>query len=207
MSFRDVRFAASRLCGNLYYFARTGEEWFEVSYATWKLYHEITQPFRAVYYVFWRIWKYRSILWNDFDWDHHFLLDLLELKFKSMGHYHLHHGNLERSGETALELFDLAETIQRIRKEDYTIAEDAAHEAKWGKASFNMPPAMEYGTDKLGKPRMYSWHMQVPNATTKDLEKQESEERRAIYKLGEDRLQADVKHLSEGFLKIMEWWD
>ncbi len=208
MSFRDVRFSVKYFFKDLYYFLRTGDQWYEVKYQAWKIYREITQPLRAVKYVFWRMWKYRSILWNDFDWDHGFLLELLELKFLNMAKYHRDYGITECRGEIAMELFECAELCHRIHEDDYTRVEEDAHEAKWGKIQDEHIPLIdEFGTDKLGNPKMYQWKMWRDKANTEELKEQELAEHRVIWDLAAQRKAADLKRLGELIQKMEYWWD
>lgn len=193
---------------HLYYSIRTNEEWFEVKYDGWQVYHESTQPIRAVYYVFWRIWKYRSILWNDFDWDHNFLLAILELKFTNMMKYHRDHGITDSSPELVHELSECAEICHRLRENDYGKDLDELHEEKWGKTYSWFEPAEEYGVDKLGKPKMFAWHAERPNALTDEDKEQERQEHRNIWEIEEQRKKADLERLAELIRTRTEyWWD
>ncbi len=205
---RDIYFDTKWFLRDLYYFCRTGEEWHEVRYHAWKIWSDLIQPYRAVKYVFWRMWKYRSILWNDFGWDHGFLLELLELKFLNMAKYHRDHGITASRDEISMELFECAELCHRIHKDEYAEAEIAAHEAKWGKLHHeDIPLNDEYGTDKLGRPRMYQMKLWRDGANTPELEEQEITEHRVIWDLEKQRKEADLKRLGELIQKMENWWD
>jgi hypothetical protein len=208
MSIRSWRYAIWRLLEDLYYFARTGERWHEVSYSAWKVWHETTTPARAIGQFFFRIWKYRNILWNDADWDHGYLLTLLEFKFLNMMKYHRDNGHTMDSDKIALELAGCAEICRRVHTDNYCETEHAAHEEKWGRAKFETLPAEEYGRDKLGEPKMYTLNIGHVNATTPELKEQEREEFRAIMRLEDERKQEDLNRLGELIsAKLSGWWD
>jgi hypothetical protein len=208
MSIRSWRYTIWHFLEDVYYFARTGDRWFEVSSSAWKIWHETTAPVRAINRLFFRIWKYRNLLWNDEDWDHGYLLDILEFKFLNMMKYHRDHGHLMENPRIAHELRECSEICHRVHIDNYCEAEHAAHDAKWGETKFEHVPAKEYGVDKLGKPLMYELNISNPNATTPELEEQEKQEHRAIWDLERTRKQADLDRLAELIRTRLEnWWD
>lgn len=208
MSIRSWRYTIWFFLRDVYYSLRTGEEWCEVRNNAWKVWNETIAPADAIGEFFYRVWKYRSILWNDFDWDHGYLLSMLEFKFLNMMKYHRDHGHLMDNPVMALELAECSEICHRVHKDNYCAAEYTAHEAKWGAAKFEHVPAEEYGVDKLGKPKMYSLNVTNPNATTPKLQEQEREEFLAIHKLEGDRRQADIDRLGQLIsTKLLSWWD
>jgi hypothetical protein len=208
MSIRSWRYTIWHFLGDAYYFARTGDDWFEVRHGIWRIWHETTAPARAIGQFFARIWKFRSILWNDFDWDHGYLLALMEFKFLNMMKYHRDNGHLMDNPTIAHELRECSEICRRVHSDNYCEAEHAAHEAKWGKSELTHTPAQEYGVDKLGKPKMFELHVVNPNATTPELKEQERKEQLAIFDLERQRKQADIDRLAELIRTRLEnWWD
>jgi hypothetical protein len=208
MSIRSWRYTIWYFLEHTYYSVRTGENWHEVRFDGWKIWNETTAPVRAVGDFFFRIWKYRNILWNDEDWDHGYLLGVLEFKFLNMMKYHRDHGHLMDNPKIAHELRECAEICHRVHKDDYCATELAAHEEKWGRAKIESTPAEEYGVDKLGKPKMYNLNISSPNANTPELKKQEVAEHREIWKLEAERKQADLDRLAELIrTRLGNWWD
>lgn len=204
---RDIYFTTKSLCRHLNYSIRTNDDWYEVKYSAWKLWRELTQPFRFTKYFFWRLWKYRDVLLYDFDWDHDFLLEILKIKFLGMMKYHRDYGVTSVRDETALELLECYEIVCRLQKNNYSEAEDAAHDAKWGPLEVECPPALEYGTNKLGKPLMYGWNSYRIGVNTDKLKAQESKEQRAIWRREKQRKNADLRRLGKLFQNIERWWD
>jgi hypothetical protein len=158
--------------------------------------------------VFWRIWKYRDLLLHDFDWDHGYLLELLEIKFTNMMKYHRDHGHTMDADKIALELGECAEICHRLHKDDYIEAEILAHDEKWGEFKMDFTPDLEYGTDKLGKPKMFKSDFSRSGAPTLELQEQEKQEHRVIWGLEEQRRQADLDRLAELIrTRLLSWWD
>lgn len=62
---------------------------------------------------------YAPVIWRDRDWDHAFLLRLLELKFFRMSEYHRKHGITESAPKIARELSSLSETCKRLAMDNY----------------------------------------------------------------------------------------
>jgi len=206
MSVRSLRFSIRFFLKHFFHSLRTREQWFEVKHYGWKIYRELTQPIRAVYYVFWRMWKYRILLWNDFDWDEGFLLSILETKFLNMMKYHRDHSHVEGNVVTTHELRECAEICYRLQNKNYYTADlDAAHDAKWGKLEVQWTPA-DY--DKLGRPLTHRMDFMRDNATTEELKNQELQEQREIWATEERLKQADLDRLAELIRTRMEtWWD
>ena len=208
MSIRFLRYTIWGFFEDLYYSVRTGDRWYEVKYSGWKVWHEATSPVRAFGNFFGRIWKYRDLLCHDADWDHSYLLSIMEFKFLNMMKYHRDYSHTLNGDKIALELAECAEICHRLQKDDYAAAEHAAHDAKWGESKMVTTPATEYGVDKLGKPKMFNMDITNPNATTPELQEQERQEHRVIWDLEKVRRQTDFDRLAELFrTRLDSWWD
>jgi len=65
------------------------------------------------------LWKWKSIIYKDRDWDWAFLYTLLEVKLENMAMYHRSHGITCGAEEVAAEMQECARLLRRIRDEEY----------------------------------------------------------------------------------------
>lgn len=88
-------------------------------------------------YAIKRIWTWIPVLWEDRDWDHGFILTILEFKIKQNRLHiekygtHLHNDRDSKSMRIAEIL------IERIRNENYCKLQLEEHRKKWGEYEFD----------------------------------------------------------------------
>lgn len=75
--------------------------------------------YKHIYYGIKNLFQYLPIIWNDRDWDHYYLLHLLEYKLKRMSEYHIKHGITANKAQTARQLKICQLLCKRIKEDDY----------------------------------------------------------------------------------------
>jgi len=79
---------------------------------------------RRIPHRFGTILAYAPILWEDFDWDHAFLLNLMAFKMRRMAKYHRKHGITADKDRTAEQLETCTALCQRLADDDYSFTKD-----------------------------------------------------------------------------------
>ena len=98
----------------------------------WKL-KEVWTPIKNIPANIKMICQWIPILWNNWDWDYHFLLVLMQYKLKRMSKYVKKHNRLVKTDEICIQMNECVEILDRLaNSHDYTEAETKAHEEKWG---------------------------------------------------------------------------
>lgn len=134
------------------------------------------------------------VLWNNWDWDHMFLMEVLKYKLLRMQKYMKKHAYVAAADQLAAQMKACTDIIDRLEKNRYTEKEIADHDEKYG------PLSME--PDENG---VILWR---PKARELGLEEEEAERRFEIYLLGEKRREKDLEILFRIMQKRMEyWWD
>ena len=72
-----------------------------------------------LYYGVRNLVSWFSIIWKDRDWDHNFLLRIMEKKLSSMAYLHENHGHLLNNGRYARQLRIAAHLCKRLHEEPY----------------------------------------------------------------------------------------
>jgi hypothetical protein len=86
------------------------------------------------------LWKWRKIIWNDRDWDHYYLLKIVEFKLSNMSKNIRQYGIGESAEQIADELYR-ASTLTRILLEDNVFNEsDEKLSAKYGEITITKLP-------------------------------------------------------------------
>ena len=155
---------------------------------------------RNLRFFFHNLWTYRSILWNDRDWDHAYLTRLILFKLQRMDHA-LEHGMAERTKPDWKSIQLCIKLLERLDESDYMSRPLRHHDAKWGKPIRTwLPIPHRLHLSKL--------QVDVPGATTPDLIAQEGEERRQAYKMGEVIEKRDRHNVFAIMAKYLPyWWD
>ena len=151
------------------------------------------------------ICQWIPILWNNWDWDHVFLLEVMQYKLKRMSVHIKEHGHLMNSDQVSDEMNQCAEIIEKITGgHDYTKAETEAHEKEWGELQIDVV-SQEGDTDKYigGSIDIYN-----KIAREQGMDDVADKNRVAISQLEKEREQEDKDKLFEIMkTKIWNWWD
>lgn len=85
-------------------------------------------PLKNIKWIFYRLRRgienliaYTPVIWWQEEFDHSFLLELMEFKMKRMADFHRDRGITDGREQTEKELRQAAELCRRISKEDYPI--------------------------------------------------------------------------------------
>lgn len=131
--------------------------------------------------------RWFPVIWNDRDWDHVYLYEILQFKLKGMEKLHRKWGHAVNSKRTANEIKLCILLLDRLIKDKYLNNVLKPHEKKWG------------DDNDLFFNNKTSW--------TK-LEEQELKERRRLYKHSDYLLIQDIDMLFKTMNKhITGWWD
>lgn len=89
---------------------------FEIGYQISKF---VTTPIRQFFDGIANIFKFLPIVWRDRDWDHSFLLTIIEFKLRNMAHYHKNYGMTTVRNKIAKKLTKMADITDRISENNY----------------------------------------------------------------------------------------
>ena len=156
--------------------------------------HEAITEIRNLPYNIKNIFGWSKILWNNFDWDHDFLLEILEYKLKKMKKYFDTSRFLDEEGynKTVSEISISLDACSQLLGEKY---ENEIYEKFYEK--YPIPPLEEW-IDKQGR---------IVHRT-KSMEEEERKEFKKAYKLV-DKTSKDLRHqLFDNMRDNLEgWWD
>lgn len=152
--------------------------------------------------------EYAPVIWKDRDWDHHFLLVLLEFKLSRMQKRFEDCTRIEDAPKIARQLEMCVNAIRRIKADDYRSSELAALDEKWG--DLVCPVCGDFicycFPDKKG--RGYHWIALRENVRSKGDDERCDEEYRALYKQQEEDVEKDLDLLFDTIRNnIRCWWD
>jgi hypothetical protein len=122
-----------------------------------------------------RIIDYVPLLWRDRDWDHSFLMDMLEFKLTRIEKA-LKAGHCRHDPHKMRDLRSMISLLKRIKASEYhdTVFKD--HDKKWGKLKLN------FGVkEKLGDTYVYKSCVTRSKVKTKEDEQLEAKESRRLY--------------------------
>ena len=151
------------------------------------------------------ICQWIPILWNNWDWDYNFLMDVMQYKIQRMSNHIKEHDRLMNSQKYAAQMQLCADTIQRLREDNYIEHEVEEHNSKWGQLICESIP-LEEEHPSFGI--LYKMDLYHEKARELGLEDQEQEEMQALRELEDARRQADWDLLfSQMRENIQSWWD
>lgn len=153
---------------------------------------------RNLFYFFKNLKEFLPILWRDRDWDHGFLMSLLEFKLKKMEKYLDKSEILEDGRKYALEIHEVLMLIETYNSNYYF---DMAHEEierKWGKQK------RYTREDENGN---VEWLIMYENETSEN-EKECEKDRRRIMDKAKEAERKNWNAIWEKLSKNLEtWWE
>ncbi len=144
--------------------------------------------------------KWFPVIWQDRDWDQHYLYIILRQKLKYMENLHSSgKSHLMCAEQTAKEIKICFDLLDRLVKDEYDESALKRYYKKWGKPKFNWIPVDD---------ECCSLEITNKNVKTEKDKKQETKEfRRACKHEGNMRKQ-DIEYLFNHMRKHIEgWWD
>jgi hypothetical protein len=142
-----------------------------------------------------------SIIWQDRDWDHYYLYQILRKKLINMEIYHRKYGHSVNSTETAFEIKKCILLLNRLIDDNYDELVFKKHHKKWGEPIFNW-------NDCKDKKDCYSLRIEQKNVKTDKDKKQESKEFERLCKHINMLKKQDIEYLFKLMNKhIQTWWD
>lgn len=142
--------------------------------------------------------------YREYDWDHSYIMEMLEIKITRtrdciLKNNHLSKDSLERIRKSTTEAIAV---IASIRKDEFCEKEREAHDKKWGKLRSFMEN--KWSADTLGR----RWISLRDNANTDAKKRKELKESRKLWALEESRKRDAYARLGEIFKTELEgWWD
>lgn len=95
--------------------------------------------------------RWLPIIWKDQDWDHCYLLTMMETKFKYMANHHQYHGVLLRRDRTAKQLRICELLCRRLNEENYYDNADKRHPDRGKFWAEQVKSSAEYDNYYLGR--------------------------------------------------------
>ena len=155
--------------------------------------------------------KYFPLVWKDRDWDSHFWLKWNLKKLESMEYNIRNNGNHTRCEYDADKIHLAVLLLRRLVKDEYLENVMKTHESKWGETDMVFTPCDHKG-NQLPKDtkdaKLYSMEMVTEKAITEKQKKQETKERRRLYKHSEYLKNQDLEYFNKIINKYLwNWWD
>ncbi len=167
------------------------------------LYHvcwDLARPFRRVKDFAQKLFIYLPLLWNDRDWDHSYLLRLMEVKLSLMAEHFKEHDMHVGSQKYARQMRVASALCKRIREDDYASLPLKRLEEVYGELQFNSEP-----TDNPHANRLIVDRLKARVGT--DAYDEVTEKERRIFDHARNQLKADKEYLFNLMKnKIDHWW-
>jgi hypothetical protein len=64
------------------------------------------------------LWKWRKVIYNDRDWDHWYIYEILKTKLQHQSEHFLKHGYTERASLQAAKMLECIELIKIVQNEE-----------------------------------------------------------------------------------------
>lgn len=167
-------------------------------------FNKVVYPFRNIYVNIKRIISWIPILWNNYDWDYIYFLDVMKFKLEKMYTFYTSGSAYSISSSPIAKDIKLAIVlINRIDKNSYVDKMHEDHDEKWGKLKLEFRKTEDnphlstlvFSRSKLDK-------------NARKMVEQERKEFKAIYEHGERMLNQDIEYLFKHIAKnLRRWWD
>lgn len=165
------------------------------------LWYEITYPFKRTYRFIVKLAIYSKLLWSDFEFDHTYLLKVMQLKMRLMSEHMRTKGVTVTSKDKADELKLCVDLIDRIINNEYSNIEQDRLEEKYGKLQWDSKPIEN---SKFLSVEIYRDKAPVGTAAYD----KEREETHKMYERAERQRKQDIEYLFDTMKKRLEgWWD
>jgi len=139
--------------------------------------------------------SYFKIIWEDRDWDSHFLFALLRFKLKRMEQLNRFHGHAVSSIEIADKIKVCVLLLDRIVKDEYEERVFEKHDKKWGDINLDFSDS---GCINITR----------KNVKTKEDHEKEWKEHKALWERSAALKQQDIDLLFKIMSKhATKWWD
>lgn len=143
--------------------------------------------------------QWLPIVWNDRDWDHDYLMKLLEFKLLKKERLFRKYGNHLDSNKHANQLKKCAEILKRLREDNYVLDEFIEHDKKWGELIISSNKINEEFSELIFNRK---------NVITKEDIVNEQLESKICIENGYKNQKSDLKELFRIIQdNILSWWD
>jgi len=133
----------------------------------------LVRPIRRFFDRLAHVWRWLSVIWGDYDWDHAFLWRILAAKLAFMEEYFKTRGMLENSEEVAEQISEAYGLALCLFEDKYEDAGFDEIERRWGETVIEFLPAEN--------PEFRELHISHPNVKTASDELMlRADERRAM---------------------------
>ena len=159
-------------------------------------------PFRDLKIGILNLWRWLPIVWNDRDWDKHYIMEVLIFKLKKNRQYSIDHGHVVNDNEIRT-MSECIELLEKVHNEWDNYEEPAynKHEEKWGKTEFYTVPCED-------RPGSYLLKDRNDEKYTKEENKQKDKERILASKIAYNHRRRDFEVAMEIFVQNFDkWWD
>ena len=169
----------------------------------WKIeswWNNITTCWYNIKYGIPNFWRWRKIIWNDRDWDQHFLYEVMEFKLRNMADLHRNYGHGVYAERYAKQMETCAALLKRIKEDEYHDNAFIHHDRKYGELEM-------WGTPTDNPELTLCNFNRKKICNTNDYEQEEKDSRR-LYKHVERMTKQDIEYCFKLMAKhIRGWWD
>ena len=143
--------------------------------------------------------QWLPIVWNDRDWDHYYLMKLLEFKLFKKAKLFKKYGNHLDSNKQAKQLKKCAEIFKRLYEDEYTSESFIEHDKKWGNLKMSF--------EKIDK-EFSEIIFNRKNIKTEEDKIKERHESNICWEKGYENQKKDLKEVFQIMHdNILSWWD
>lgn len=120
----------------LHFFQKTKLEEFKEEFKFW-FSHKIEFPIKSFFTGISNLWKWKSVIWKDRDFDYIFLLTILKFKIDKMIELYDHRDRYVGQERDKQKLKLCSNLLDRLIKNDYQENTMIHHDRKWGEINFS----------------------------------------------------------------------
>lgn len=184
----------------------------------------LPQFIRSFWYGLENLWRWFPVIWNDRDWDHHFLLKILETKLDHMEtFFNSDNPIICEASEVAMQIGIAKRACSRLIEDN--VYHDMAfkeHDERWGKIEISSKPSTDEWEildvqDDLGRTsrlnvRTYkgrpNFHQMIISRSRckPEEEAEENESSRQCYKIVDELKQFDKETCFDTIRDKYSWW-
>lgn len=171
-------------------------------YGIEEFFNNLTYPFLQLISNIKRIIDYTPLLWKDRDWDHSYLMDMIQFKLLRIEKT-LIKGHCEHNLHLMRDLRSMINLLKRHSKNDYNDMVFKDHIKKWGKLKFNFGKKIQSGQTYISENCVT--RTKIKSKQDEEIEGRESQK---LYKKVKYLEQQDLDFFFKLFRKRVEsLWD
>lgn len=149
---------------------------------------------KNVKYGFKSLYLWLPIIWKDRNWDHYYILKVLQHKINLTKNYIDKNKRYTGYEKDVFKMKICTLLLERLIRDEYDINATIPHLKKWGEGEFDIEDGILL--------------VNYPNVKNEEDEKKQQKELRMLMKKSIDQQKQDLEYLCKMIRKhILQWWD